>query len=121
MRDYRNTVVRVAVRDAHMREHDALPGVVTLPLGEFFKTQSPSDAPLLPAGRRRLQARKHLAPLQERRGAAPARIVRVGDGHRRGAQRPARLRERRGVRRAVVRKTTDDAPPWIFDFQEIFI
>ncbi|KZP31751.1 hypothetical protein FIBSPDRAFT_813379 [Athelia psychrophila] len=40
VRDYRSTVVRVAVRDARMREHDALLGVVTLPLGELFKTQS---------------------------------------------------------------------------------
>ncbi|KAF7968966.1 hypothetical protein HWV62_28761 [Athelia sp. TMB] len=40
VRDYRNTVVRVAVRDARLREHDALLGVVTLPLGELFRTQS---------------------------------------------------------------------------------
>lgn len=40
IRDYKNTTVRVAVRDARLREHDALLGIVTLPLEELFKTQS---------------------------------------------------------------------------------
>lgn len=40
LRDYRATTVRVAVRDARLREHDALLGVITLPLGELFRTQS---------------------------------------------------------------------------------
>lgn len=40
VRDYRKTLVRVAVRDARLREHDALLGVVNLDLGELFKTQS---------------------------------------------------------------------------------
>lgn len=40
LRDYTTTTVRVAVRDSRLREHDALLGVVTLPLGELFSTQS---------------------------------------------------------------------------------
>ena len=40
IRDWRNTVVTIAVRDQRQREHDALIGVVVLKLSEVFQTSS---------------------------------------------------------------------------------
>lgn len=40
IRDYRNTVVRVVVRDSKLREHDPILGIVNLPLGELLKDSS---------------------------------------------------------------------------------
>jgi hypothetical protein len=40
IRDWRNTIVTVTVRDERMREHDPILGVVPLKLSEIFQTSS---------------------------------------------------------------------------------
>lgn len=40
IRDWRNTIVTVTVRDQRMREHDPILGVVPLKLSEVFQTSS---------------------------------------------------------------------------------
>lgn len=40
VRDWRNTVVRVVIRDARLREYDPIMGVATLKLSEIFTNAS---------------------------------------------------------------------------------
>ena len=40
IRDWRNTIITVTVRDQRMREHDPIVGVVPLKLSQIFQTSS---------------------------------------------------------------------------------
>ena len=40
IRDWRNTILTVTVRDQRMREHDPILGIVPLKLSEIFQTSS---------------------------------------------------------------------------------
>lgn len=37
VRDYANTSLRIVIRDAHLREHDPILGIIDLPLKETLR------------------------------------------------------------------------------------